>query len=124
MIVDVDAIYQALSGLEWYEKPECLLPFVLEARDAALRRLSKESEVRHAWVITSEGDNRKLERMSGMLSATLIVLDVAPSECLQRITNDERRADKAELWKPLIEHWWTQHDNSIRQGRGDKIPTT
>jgi predicted kinase len=106
LIVDVDALYSALSGLAWYEKPDALLPFVLEARDAVLDRLHGASELRQAWIITSEADRAELARLKQRYSATVLVLEVDTAECLRRITGDSRRENKAEQWRPIIERWW------------------
>jgi 5-methylcytosine-specific restriction endonuclease McrA/predicted kinase len=106
LIIDLDAIYVALSGLPWYEKPDVLLPFVLTVRDALLRRLSKESKIRHAWVITSEARQDVLSALSRGLGAEVIVMDVSPTECILRISRDERRRDKWQLWQPIVDRWF------------------
>lgn len=106
LILDVDALYSALSGLPWYEKPSALLPFVLDARDAVLNRLLSASELRQAWLITSEADHAELQRLKARYSARLLVLEVDQAECLRRITADPRRAGLAHHWSPLIARWW------------------
>lgn len=110
LIVDVDTLYSALSGLEWYEKPDALLPFVLEARDAVLDRLHSQSELRHAWIITSEANKDELERMKARYSATVLVLEVSAAECLKRIASDPRRSNKVEQWRPIVERWWDRYN--------------
>ena len=109
LIVDVDAIYSALSGRPWYEKPAALLPFVLDARDAILDRLHGESELRQAWIITSEADHAELQRLKARYSAKLLVLEVDPTECLRRIAADPRRANAANQWQALIANWWEKY---------------
>jgi hypothetical protein len=109
LVVDVDRLYQALSGgLPWYDKPDCLLPFVCEARDAAIARLSREAEgVGHAWVITGEADRGKLAELRDTLGAEVAVLDTGPNECKKRISHDERRKNSAGKWYDLVDHWWS-----------------
>lgn len=109
LVIDVDALFVALSGgLEWYDKPLNLLPFVLEARNAVLRRLSSESEVRRAWFITGEADIEKLRQLKEEMGAErLIVMDVGPIECYRRIASDERRKDKAVQQKELVNKWFS-----------------
>ena len=109
LIAAVDSLFVAVSGLKVYEKPQNRLPFVCEARDALIRRLGRESGVRHAWIITSEPDILKLERMKGALGAELVVLEVSPNECIRRISLDERRSDKVELWAELVRDWWRRY---------------
>lgn len=112
LILDVDALYSALSGQPWYEKPSALLPFVLDARDAILARLHQASELRHAWLITSEADHAELQRLKARFAANLLVLEVDPAECLRRITADPRRAALAHHWRPLITRWWDTYTST------------
>ncbi len=109
LIVDVDALFVALSGQAWYEKPEVLLSFVLEARDAVLARLSTGSQVRHAWVITSQADRDKLAALRDTLGAQLVVLEIDALECVRRISQDERRADRIPQWQELVRAWWRKY---------------
>lgn len=116
LVVDVDAIYAALSGLDWYEKPAPLLPFVLAARDAIIARLRQANDVQRAWVITSEGERSKLTALASSLDAELIVLDVDASECNRRIANDDRRKRNHQHWQSIVERWWSNWSNG--DGRG------
>lgn len=118
LIVDVDGLFAALSGLPWYEKPQSLLPFVLEARDAVLDRLRHESEVRHAWVITSEADAEKRRRLALRLAAaTVLVIETSAGDCIKRIAQDERRSSTAQLWVDLVNQWWKEYTPN----EGEKI---
>lgn len=110
LVVDLDAIFVAISGLGWYEKPECLLPFAAEARDALLARLGQPSEVRHAWVIMSGARRADRQRLRSQLHGTVVVLEVPGTECMRRIALDERRATMAPLWKDLVDRWWREYE--------------
>jgi hypothetical protein len=117
LIVDFDALYMALSGLPWYDRPSVLMPFVAEARDAVIGRLSRHSQVRHAWIITSESSKAKLKQMAQQLrpndptDATVVVMDVGMNECLKRIANDERRKDKYSEWEPVVRDWYRKFES-------------
>lgn len=111
LVVDVDAILSAISGLAWYEKPGGLLPVALDIRDflhTAVRR--GIADVDRAWVITSEADAKKRAELARKIQAErVIVLEVSASECLRRISQDARRADSWQQWEPIIERWWAQY---------------
>jgi len=110
LVIDVDALFCALSGEPWYDKPVGLLPFVIEARDAVIRRLAEESEVRRAWIITGEADVEKLKQLKQDLGADrLLVMDTDQHECYRRIENDERRADKFKQQKELVDKWFGKY---------------
>jgi len=107
LVVDVDALYHALSGgLPWYDKPQPLLPFILAARDAVIRRLAFASNIRHAWIITGDSDQGGVERLAADLGAALVVIDATPLECMRRIMADERRSKRAEHWQQIIDRWF------------------
>lgn len=109
LVVDLDAIFHAIAGLAWYEKPEGLLPFACEARDALVARLARASDIRHAWIITSGARATERERLAAGLGAGVVVLEVSPDECHRRVMGDDRRSGRAHLWRPLIDNWWKHY---------------
>lgn len=111
LVVDVDGLFVALTGgLDWYEKPAVLLPYVLDARDAVFDRLAQgDDELGRAWVITSEPDATKRQALARRLCGAVVVLAVSANECLRRISLDERRADKVDLWRSIVERWWSDY---------------
>lgn len=128
LIVDVDALFSALSALPWYEKPGELLPFVIEARDAVISLLQRRpNNVRAAWIITSEPSPSERAKLAQRIQAhAIVVLTTSATECLKRIANDERRAASAIAWSDVIHRWWelykpAQGERVIVPGRGDQI---
>lgn len=109
LIVDLDAIYSAISGLNWYDKPSGLLPFAFACRDALVRQLSEPSDVRHAWIITSEGKPTALNRLCEQLGAELVILDIDVNECIRRICQDERRMKNWQQWEELAQRWHREY---------------
>lgn len=112
LILDLDAIFAALSGLATYDKPDALLPFVFAARDAIIARLAQHSDVRHAWIITSGADAAQRDQFAHQLGAEVVVLDVDPSECLRRIEADPERHGKRP-WARLVREWWETYRRTI-----------
>lgn len=107
LIIDFDALYAALSGLAWYEKPAALMPFVCEARDAVLNRLYRDSEVRHAWLITSEPKAKNRHILQVQFNAKLVFIETSSYDCLRRIANDPRRDVKD--WEEIVNSWWSEY---------------
>lgn len=114
LVVDMDLLYQALTGgLPMYDKPDCLLPFVCEARDAVMARLARASQVRRAWLITGKAYLGELMQLKDQLGAErVMVLEVSPNECLRRIRDDPRRSARWQLWEPLVRQWWERWQTS------------
>lgn len=109
LLIDVDRLFVALSGLELYEKPGGLMPFVMEARDAVLRRLARPSAVSRSWVIAGAPTATERDRLARQLGAQVLVFETPAAECLRRIAADPRRAERAELWAPVVTDWWTAY---------------
>lgn len=118
LIVDVDRLFTAISGLEIYEKPGALLGFALEARDALLRRLAKPSAVSRAWIIAGAPSSGERDRFERSLSAQVLVLETPTAECLKRLAKDPRRAGKVALLEPIVRDWWTVYR---RRPKGDTL---
>ncbi|MDG9703793.1 hypothetical protein [Streptomyces sp. DH37] len=100
LVLDLDAIAQALGSPNDHGHPPALIPFAIEARDAVLTRLTRAHELRHAWVITSRAD--VLARLPG---AQLVTLDVPADECKRRA----RAAGRPPRWDAHIDRWWREY---------------
>jgi predicted kinase len=86
LIVDVDALFKALTGLDGREKPEVVLPFVLEAIDAVLGLLKRGFlGPTHAWIITGGENNESREMLARSLNAKVVVLPTPTGECVARM---------------------------------------
>lgn len=110
LVVDFDALYAALSGLPWYEKPAALMPFVCAARDIVLARLRTSSDVAQAWVISSEANAQARAQLAQQVGAMeTIVLAVGANECLRRIDADPRRSGQLLAWSPIVHKWWREY---------------
>lgn len=111
VVVDIDTLFEAVTGLPWYEKPDALVPLVLELQEAALKWIARNPErFMNAFVITGGARKAQRERLAERLEAEVIVLDVSPDECLRRIAADPRRGDKAQSWGPLVYKWWREYE--------------
>lgn len=102
LVLDMDALAQALGSPNDHGHPSALLPFAIEARDAVVTRLRRTHELRHAWVITSRSDI--LDRLDG---AQVVTLDVDAEECKRRA----RACGRPARWDDYIDRWWRDHRN-------------
>ncbi len=118
LIVDVDRLFTAVSGLQIYEKPGAILPFALEARDAILRRLARPSAVSRAWITAGAPGASERDRFATSLGAQILVLETPAAECMKRLAADPLRASKAALLEPMVRDWWTVYR---RRPKGDTV---
>ena len=106
LILDIDTLYQALTGLPMYDKPQTLLPVVLAIRDAVVAQLNKPNQVQKAFIITTTTKHAEIIAMAQKLKGRVVVLGTASVTCLQRISADPRRKDKLEQWQQLVKRWF------------------
>lgn len=111
LVLDLDELYRALSGLPQHDHPDCLVPFALAARDAIINKLAEPSDVRHAWIIMGGAKRAERNEVRETLKAEIIILEVPTEECLRRIMQDPTRRD-CRLWQPIVERWWKNYQPS------------
>ncbi len=111
LVLDLDAINSALSGLDWYMAGPEILPFALNARDAILDRLSRPNDLRHAWVIAGAPKLAQRHPLAEHINARVIVLEVAAEECKMRLEADERRPlTSRSRQAAAIDDWWSSYE--------------
>lgn len=106
LVVDMDRLYVALSMLAERDKPDELLPFVAEARDALYRRIAKGSHrVGRAWIVSASPDLDMLKGLAHQLNGRLVVLAPPLGECRRRMHG---RPD-AEFMTRLARQWFERN---------------
>lgn len=111
VVVDMDALFAAATGLPWYEKPESLVKLVLEMQETMLRWIERNpGRFANAWVITGGAKLAQRTRLAKRLDGKIVVMERPPDECLRRIAADERREGKMELWRPVVYRWWAEYE--------------
>jgi 5-methylcytosine-specific restriction protein A len=74
LVLDLDALLSALSGLPLHEDAPSVLPFAWEARDAVLAQLKRASTCRHAWIIDMAASLEDRTRYRHQYNADVVVL--------------------------------------------------
>ena len=130
LIVDIDLIYQAITGLSMYEKPVSLLDLVFDIRNFLIGKIRQstrsEGDARwyNAWVIAGAPKRQQRYRLASQMDpCKVVVLEVDANECIRRIANDPRRADSWEHWQEIIRRWWREYepdeDDAVVENRQD-----
>lgn len=105
LVLDLDSIWEAVSGGDRYIKPARLKAVVFGLRDNLLdiirHRLGKW---RNAYVIGGYPLQGERERLAQELHARLVHIDTDKAECLRRLEMDTQR-DKTE-WAQYIEDYF------------------
>ena len=101
LVVDLDAIAEALGATDGHDKPGTLLPFVYAARDAILERMMQPHDVRHVWVIRTAPTNKERRQW---WQANVIVLETPINVCLERA---KKRPAK---YPAIIKAWYDAYE--------------
>ena len=105
LIIDIDNIWQSISGAARYVKPNRLRAVAFKLRDtlldAAKYRLGKWN---NCYIIGGYPLQSERERLIKELGAREVFIDTSKEECLKRLEADGSR-DKEE-WTKYIEDWF------------------
>lgn len=106
LVVDVDALYRALTLQDGREKPETIRPFVLAARDAIIARLERApAKLRAAWIIAGSGNLEQRQQWRRRLRAGVVILPTPAAECLDRMRRQGRPADHIREMEAVCARW-------------------
>lgn len=109
LVIDMDSIWQAVSGCNRYIKPPKLKAVAFKIRDTLIEavkyRLGKWD---NAYIIGGYPLQSERERLSKELSAKEIYIEATEEECLQRLADDDERKDLTE-YAGYISDWFRQY---------------
>ena len=106
LIVDVDSIWQCVSGRERYKKPARLKPVVFGIRDTLLDMVRHRcGSWRNAYVVGGYPLVNERERLMRSLGAREVYVESSQAECLARLKNCRDGRDVGE-WRKYIDDWW------------------
>lgn len=107
LLVDMDKLYEAVSLLPSFDKPNNLLSNVMGIHNLLIDNIkTRYGKWNNAWVIGGYADKYKREKMANDLGAELIFCDVTKEECLFRLEQDEDRQYRRDEWKRYIDKWF------------------
>ena len=111
LVVDIDNIWQCVTGGARYAKPNALKTNVFAIRDLLFDQVrTRAGKWERAFVI--EGGALKGERLRRveLLGAEDIWVNTDKQTCLQRLASDENRTEEQKKeWKAYIERWFIDY---------------
>lgn len=114
IVVDMDNIWQCITGGDRYEKPNALKTNAFMLRDCLLDMVkTRAGKWERAFIIEGGARIADRERRAVALGAEMIFIDEDIKTCLKRLANDEKRtqAQKQE-WQKYIEQWFNDFQPS------------
>lgn len=112
LIVDMDNIWQCVSGQERYIKPNRLKSTVFSVRDLLIENIrTRSGKWMNAYIIGGYPMESERERLINMLGAREIYIDADYQSCVDRLLTIEDTRDK-EQWKSYIDDWFRKFNNA------------
>lgn len=113
LIIDIDNIWQMISGCERYIKPNRLKSVVFKVRDCLLESVKyRTGKWNNCYIIGGYPLQGERERLLKELSAKEIFIETSKEECLTRLEaldDSDNRKKYIEDWKQYIEDWFTKY---------------
>lgn len=111
LIIDIDAIWQAITGGAKYDKPDALKQNVFMLRDALLEQVkTRAGKWQTAYILSTEPRVSVRNRICNQLGAEQIYIDCTKEEALQRLHNDAERAAVIPQWESYIDNFFDNLD--------------
>lgn len=109
LIVDVDNLWQAVTGKRYY-KPAAVKAHVFAMRDVLLETVkTRAGNWERCFIIEGLPHKAERERKSVIYGAELIHIDTDEETCLQRLQADESRREYVDDWRKYIADYFTRY---------------
>ena len=109
LIIDMDSIWQCISGCIRYTKPKRLNSVAFAVRDNLLESVKyRRGKWLNAYVIGGYPFKAERDRLVDSLGGREIYIDTSKEECLKRLYECEDRNIKD--WEKYIDDWWLQYN--------------
>lgn len=112
LLIDMDNIWQCVSGCERYEKPDRLKSVVFSVRDSLLESVKyRRGKWSNAYIIGGYPYKAERERLASSLGAREIYIDTDKETCIDRLMScHDRNIDE---WLKYINTWWLQYNGGF-----------
>lgn len=108
LVIDMDSIWQSISGEPRYKKPARLKAVAFKVRDAELEAVKyRQGKWLNAYIIGGYPMQGERERLAKELGAREVFIEATEEECLARLEEDQQR-DKEE-WRGYIADWFRRY---------------
>lgn len=110
LIVDMDNIWQCVSGCERYVKPGRLNAVVFGVRDYLIDSVKvRRGKWNNAYIIGGYPLISERERLCKELGAREVFIDTSKEECLMRLDSLEADYRDKNDWLKYIDEWWRRY---------------
>lgn len=108
LVIDMDNIWQCVSGCDRYIKPNRLKSVVFAVRDNLLESVKyRRGKWHNAYIIGGYPYQAERERLLNTLGAREVFIDTDKDTCINRLYECEDR--NVNEWIKYIDEWWLQY---------------
>lgn len=105
LVIDIDSIWQCVSGCDRYVKPNRLRSIVFRVRDSLLEAVRyRAGKWNNCYIIGGYPLSSERERLCKELGAREVFIEAAREDCIARLDSREN-VDKSE-WMKFIDEWF------------------
>lgn len=111
LVVDMDSIWECITGGNRYEKPNALKTNAFAVRDLLLDQIkTRAGKWERAYIIDGGAVNSDRTRKIERYGAEAIFIDTNMDECLKRLYGDLKRPQRIkEIWEGYIRDWFAAY---------------
>lgn len=111
LVVDMDKLYEAMSFMPLYNKPNQIKFNVLAVRNLIIDQIkTRYGNFTNAWIVGGYANKVDRERLAKELGAELIYCEVDKEDCYYKLEYcDDYRQEKQEEWKEYIDKWFDEY---------------
>lgn len=111
LVVDMDSIWQCITGGDRYEKPNALKTNAFAVRDLLLDQIrTRAGKWERAYIIDGGAVNSDRTRKIDRYGAEAIFIDTNMDECLTRLYGDIKRPQHIKKqWEEYIREWFAAY---------------
>lgn len=110
LVLDIDKIWEALSNLDKYHKPNSIKSIVFSVRDTIFDAIkTRQGDWQQAFIIEGGALIGERKRRIETLGAESIFIDTDINTCLERLSRDESRRNVQSQWAEYIYKWFKDY---------------
>lgn len=108
LVVDMDKLYEAVSFMDPYDKPDNLKYNVFSIRNHIIDNIkTRYGGFRTAWIVGGYANKVERERLAQELGAKLLLVNATREECINRLdTCNDYRQEHKEEWIGYIDKYF------------------
>lgn len=110
LVVDIDLVWQAITGGRKYFKPDALKANAFELYASLLDMVkTRQGRWERAYIISGGARKGERERLVKELGAEPVFIDTDETTCLLRLHQDKERAEVRDQWGGYIADWFNNY---------------